>query len=262
MKALAALLFALAACSCAPCASQPTGQDLSAVRADRNRIVAEYDPSTIERCDFVTFAALYEAFNGNGRSAGVTGLEQIGGKWERHFAPCYPANSRSETTRDGYLAVLHRAWSDQDALLIDRIIFYAEPRAWITGEGDPWVTSVADLAPLMYHMARRPEPLTGLAVDDNPLHGFRGHLLALFIYLRGRVDGSVSEAERLALVELAKAEPRSPIYAALLARFSDGNQAEAIEKLLSMPRVVGPFGWGSAPWQVYFMVAAGIMEGR
>jgi hypothetical protein len=253
MKHLLPILLLL---SCARHQEQETRQDLADVQRERDQIVAAFDPATITRCDYLTFAALLEAFTVKG--ANVAELEHPVGMWHRNFKTCYPNDSASETSRDGYIAVLHLAQSHHDAGLAQRIIDYAEPQGWITGPGPEGVTGIGDLEHVARQIADAP-PSRDEERDIIPPS--TKHVLGLILYLRGRVFHGLSSGEALIARELARAEPEDPFFQALHSRFDDQDYGNAIEKLQVMPRIDAPFGWGSCPWPVYYAMTVAVMEG-
>lgn len=233
-------------CSCGHHASQDTKLNFTDLQHQRDQIVATYNTETITKCDYATFALLYNAFGGK---ADLTGLEDPSGKWNRNAQPCYPTESNSETSLDTYLMALQYAASTHDMGLVDRIVAYAEPQDWVTGAGPVGITSILPLVPVLGGMQ--------LAVSS-----FRSDLLAVYILLTGRLNGDISTMDVDTLKLLNKETPGNPLYLAILHRFTDGDQTDTVDYLQTMSHTVGATGWGSCPYEVLFTVVVGIMEGR
>ena len=113
--------------------------------------------------------------------------------------------------------------------------------SWLCGEGPEGVTSIRPL-----------ESVISGASLTNDLLGFRGHLLASYIWLKKRMNGYNNPVEKAGLALLRKEIPSSPFYAAI-----DGDQAAAVDALLNFPTPYSQF-WGSAPDSVIYVVSASI----
>jgi hypothetical protein len=247
MKKSIILLIVLSSCSHK--AQDVTGpRNFSDIQARRDDMLQTFQPSTITRCDYATFALLWNAVGGH---ASIAGLENPSGKWNRHFQPCYPVDSQSETSRDSYLSLLHLTQTTGDMTPIKRVLDYAKPLNWITGAGPIDVTSIAPLVPAMQAVAER------LPVV---IPGFSAHQMASYLWLMGRRQGALNEVEMQALKILVSNQPDAPIMLALLHRFTDGDQTETVAALDSMTDAA--VFWGSAPNDVYYAVTVAIAEGR
>jgi hypothetical protein len=220
------------------------------------------DDIYIQRCDKLTFKALLSVY----REQNVSGFEHPAGVWHRDNSDCYPEFSRSSISFDGILSVLHHAVSTNDLSLLDRLINYGNDVEWILGEGPREYTDMHLLVPMIFNL--RYNVLTLSSVED-ALSGFRGHLLASYIWLSLRTDGKLNDLELQALKELVDASPDDPMYVSLLHRATDGEQKEALETLLSHVDFEeegiygrdGVFGWGSAPASVYYLITLAIIKG-
>lgn len=219
------------------------------VQKHRDELCATFDPQTVERCDRITFVALMAT--ACGKDFNLASYEE-NGKWNRDTAPCYPQDSKSECSLDGYLSVLHYITKMRDREALQRMYSRLDSNGWICGEGPESVTSIKPLKSVIEHM-------TGASfVDeaDASVLGFRGHLLASYIWLKRRVYGSNNAVERAALEVLYKDVPQSPFYAALV-----GDKTGAVEKLLDFPSPYSTW-WGSAPDAVLYSVSTAILEAK
>ena len=240
------LLSLLLALSCGKKDSDAEPSDLERVQKHRDELCATFDPQTVERCDRITFVALMAT--ACGRDYGLAGYEE-NGKWNRDTAPCYPQDSKSECSLDGYLSVLHYITKMRDREALQRMYSRLDSNGWICGEGPESVTSIKPLKSVIEHM-------TGASfVDeaDATITGFRGHLLASYMWLRERVGMDILPGTYQAL---AADVPSSPFYAALA-----GDKSRAVDRLLDFPAPYSQF-WGSAPDSVVYATSVAIIEGR
>jgi hypothetical protein len=261
MIRLLAILMLLGGCRHEAQKSPAATEDL---RQEYETRCARVEINKITRCDRVTFVGLLAAFC-PGREGELARYENPAGKWNRDTETCWPTDSSSETSRDGYLSVLHKAFSDAD--IVKRIVKYAEPNDWNTGEGPDGVQNIWPLAPTMRLM------LDGQRLQEDSdqlpfLAGFRGHLVGSYILLRGRIKGSIGPleyqfAEQLAAedVESVRKWGKSPFFSALVHRFSDGDQTEAENILRNFPEGESPYGWGSCPNDIYWILSYATMKG-
>jgi len=218
------------------------------------------------RCDTLTFKALLSVYSRVDLSSYETN-----GRWDRSDTPCYPESSRSSISYDGILSVLHYIVSTGDEPMLDRLIAYGEKTGWILGEGPDEYTHLGHIAPTVYNL-KYTFFLTDYVTDldlKELLSGFRGHLLASFIWLSLRTDGKVNQLELEALEQLVNASEVNPFYQALYHRVTDGDQREALDTLLNAAEFEeggiydreSVFGWGSAPASAYYLYVLSIIEG-
>ena len=223
-----------------------------------------------ERCDKLTFEGLL--------SVEVTQEIEIfqssPGKWNRDTKPCYPDYSASEISNEGIVSVLHALWSTQNCALISDLYDYGIKNNWIMGAGDKEDTNATVLFPTILKekdLICKTSSLTTIESDlDAVLSGYRGHILASWIWLVGRMDGTINGLEKAALDDLVGSSPQDPYYLALNSRFGNGDQTLAIEGLINdteFPSTVFPledsvFGWGSAPASVYYLITQAVLEGK
>ena len=222
-----------------------------------------------ERCDKLTFKSLYgtAAYILEGIEVDLSALDD-NGKWNRDSAPCYPKDSVSGISFDGLVGVLHYILAHKDSKMLDQLISYGDSHGWIMGDGPKEYTNAYVLIPMIYNMK------THISLVDSPitdiLKGFKGHLLADYLWLEAEKDGSLGDADMEALKQLNLASPDDPMYSSLYHRFTDGDQSHALDILLNnaafpgdvLPMDTGVFDWGSAPASVYYLVTLTIIEGK
>lgn len=265
MRYLIVLLGFLFACGTS--AKKPIDNSSMNQARDKGAFYAERIADDIykERCDKLTFKA---HLSSTGYKQDLSALEN-NGKWKRDEEPCYPDNSKSEISFDGLVGVLHNIVANQDKAMFDRLVAYGTQHNWIMGEGMVELTNMYVLLPTVYRIQAK------LALDDtqsldDALSGFRGHLLASFVWLQDRISGKITVAEMEAVDQLYSVSPEDPMYSALYHRFTDGDQDATIDILLNspvfpineLPLETGVFGWGSAPASVYYLVTLAIIEGK
>lgn len=211
------------------------------------------------RCDRLTFNALLSAF-GKKQDLSIFEYDDIG-KFHRDIKHCYPHASRSEISLDGILMLLHHVKTHNDKELFNRLFDYGEKHDWIMGDGPKEYTNIYVLVPTIYKMAD-----INLITDiDSVLKGYKGHIAAMFILLKGRVYGKINILELQALEMLVKSAPENPLYSAIYHRFKDGDQRKTIELLNAkftdeFPTETSVFHWGSVPASIYFITTVGILE--
>ena len=206
------------------------------------------------RCDSLTFKALASSF---GAHFDISGHEWKSGEWHRDTVKCYPDFSKSEISFDGILGVLHYIWSKQDFKMLERLNKYAGENTYSMGEGLSELTLMPQIALYITEMK-------GFELRGEWTGTHREHILAMSLYLRARYKGEMNAAEFKAIDYLGDA----PIYKALKARFSDGDQAEVLKMLDDeniFPSTRLPldsvYGWGSSSAWVYYLITLGILSG-
>ncbi len=238
------------------------GIDLAPYQNERDRICAEFDATTVERCDRSTFHVLMAAMCPGMKLP--TEYEVPSGKWNRDTAPCYPDDSRSETSRDAYLQNL----LTENKEAIARIVAYAEPREWETGEPHGGVGNIAPLVPLLrgYTLAGESDSIVdeGIEAAKKAFTGHRGHLVAEYLWVVARLRGGLTLSGSSLLKTLHEETPDSPFLSCLYHRFSrlDSSQKHTVYLLKKMPWVNNTFGWGSSVPDVHYAATVMCLEGK
>ena len=227
------------------------------------------DAVFLKRCDKLAFKPYLTVA---GITQDLSPFEQ-NGKWNRDVSPCYPDSSSGSISFDGMIAVFHHILTTKDTAMLNRFIDYAEKHDWVVGEGE--YANQLVLAPIAYQLKKviSGQTLTDIEIQmstmTDVLTGFRGHLLASYLYLQGRMKGNLNDIELHAMQRLWEANMQDPMYVSLWHRYYDGNQNEAALLLLNrpefpdtIPMTDGSFGWGSSPTSVYFLLSLAIIEGK
>ena len=219
-----------------------------------------------ERCDKLTFKGMLSAYS----PQDLSGFEKEG-SWSRDVIPCYPNDSVSSISMDGIMGVLHHITVTRDIKMLDRLIVYGNAHNWIMGEGPTAYTDIKLLVPMIYEMKNSLDiSKYSISVDvKSILAGFRGHLLASYIWLSVEQDGQIGVVELATLKQLVASSPGDPMYVSLLHRVTDGDQTIALGLLLDSPtfaldkimHVDDAFGWGSEPAPIAYLVTLAIIKG-
>lgn len=237
------------------------------------------------RCDNLTFYSLSGAFNYGLGAIDLGALEYSPGEWHRDRNPCYPEESKSECSRDGFIMLFHYLWTTRDYLNMSEIYQYGYNSGWNMCDGPTNLVNLLPLVPTLTAMINsQTEPSgtseqlpfgfrfpNGQATEiPNPLEGFRGHLLALYIHLQGRIHGELNDLEYAAMKTLLDANPDNPLFLAIYHRYTDGDQTLAIQGLADETvypkRVIieespSAWGWGSCPTIVHYIATMGVING-
>lgn len=258
------VILSLFACGCGKAKEEvDSRQDLSTVEKISKDIAKTAKLSKIDRCDWLTFAGLYDAF---GRKIDIYSAEVKPGRWERHEKPCYPDESRSSISQEGILGALHALWSRDDDDGINRLNEYGNDHGWIMGDGPTDITQMLHLAPTVSAMAGRASRNSGIGIPV-AVKGFRAHVLASYLHLRGRVYRSLSWAEFEMAKKLHKDHPGNPVFAALYHRYDDGDFQDSIDILMNdFPQGTAngkeKYGWQGCPDFIAYIWTVAIMKGK
>ena len=228
-----------------------------------------YNPENTPRCDRSTFVAWMTLLCN--KDFGLSAYEKESGVWWRSPESCYPDESKSQCSRDAYLAIIFEAYKRKDFQRIKDIYDYAEKNAWVMCEGDEAVTSIAPLKSIIVKiLSQNNMPLVGESSDaladdldiiEKALSGFRGHLVAGYLWLRGDVLGGLTST--ITLKALKDQTPDSPYFSALYHRFDSKNNSQ--EETLRLMKNTGPennFGWGSSPAEFFPAASYVVMLGN
>ena len=264
------LTFLLIFASCAKHEDKETVNDTLSVQAKGDFYISKIRQSsphyiTDQRCDMLTFAALFSAF---GSDLDLSSFEYESGQWHRDIYPCLAdldddgkPDSKSEISFDGLISVLHYAWSKQDFDLLDRLDRYGSTHNYVYGDGDRSLTFNPQIGVLIGEMKGEQKLVSNLTLDGS----HRPHILTIGIWLRGRYNGNLTTLE----LETLKGFTEIPLAKALVHRYSDGDQSETIalmedESIFPSDRVPmdTAFGWGSSRLSVYYIMLLGVIHGQ
>jgi hypothetical protein len=233
------LSILLLSCS-APQDEAPSRPDYSPRQA---ALAASFDSSSIPPCDYLTFAPLAAA---HGARADFANLEVSPGKWVRGPEACFVQEEpKSECSLDNYLALLHYSIVKQDRALVQRMHDYLDTSDWVCGQGPVGITSILPLA-AQIHALLDESKAGDVSVPLPALEGFRGHLVALYLYNKRLMNHLTTPTDHATL-------ERQPN---VLAKAVAGNDvAEELEKTVD-------YGWGSAPRDLYRLLTYSAMGGK
>ena len=163
------------------------------------------DSMYLARCDKLTFKATLSTY----LPQNIENLEVAPGKWLRDVPDCYPKESASQVSFEGILGVLHHIWSTKDCAMATRLVDYGALHNWVMGLGPTAETDASLLGPTASDIQvaicnNESLMLTG-SIDD-VLSGYKGHILASWIWLIGRIDGHINDVEKEGLNQLVNAK--------------------------------------------------------
>lgn len=191
-------------------------------------------------CDGLLFNSLLSA---GGVDIDIN-LAEDRGKWYRtpEHTCLAEARSRSTISRDMILGWLFHIWQHNDRAALDRFITYGKANRWEIGEhdgtldGQNRVTMTPTFQATIFELAYR------MGVEDNgqrsipqiwtPTTGFASHLQVLTILLRGLLIGGIDDIMLNTLRANSERNPNNALFSATLNKFSNGDQADAINLLL------------------------------
>jgi hypothetical protein len=207
-----------------------------------------------DRCDRLTFYALYSAFV---TRQDLSGYEWNEGEWHRDVRACYPDDSKSEISFDPIISLLHDSWTHKDFDRIDRLYTYGTDNGDVFGSGPRDLTYLPQVRIIINDMR------SNMLVSQFRLDGTHNeHLLALSAWLKLRYANFLESHDLLILENLRS----NPLIEALLVRVEDGDQHKAIEYLRGFPEELpletGIEGWGSAPSWLYWFLIYGVVSGK
>ena len=246
---------------------QDQNYDLAALQKQRDGLVASFSETEIARCDRLTFVAMMDAF---GKPMDLHRYEYPRGVWHRDVNPCYPTDSKSECSQDGYISVLHSLLSHKDLASIKAIKSSLQSTNWICGAGDINLTLMPQLGPILDDMISALDPTKKARAQklgkivippiEINLSGFRGHVLDNYAWLWGRIHGRMTIAGLVALKLTADQNEGAPYPLALFHRFSDQDYNLAVQELLDMKDCSA--WWGSCNNAVYWTMVLAVIEGK
>jgi len=259
------------------------------------------DEAITKRCDRGTFANLANAFCFGTRPYDLTRHEWAPGEHHRDIKPntCFPVDSKSECSPDYFITKVHDWITRRDAASLaelDRLLDFLDDNDNKCGEGPNELTKLTHLLPILSFTksylkedprltdptiydddddsAEEALPRSDIAVPGDedaladliPTHN--QYLLALYIYAKGRLNGSISNTGKGVLKQLVEADPNSPIFLALYYRYHNGDQQRALDSMAAdfpkdkLCKSDEYRGWGSAPCAIMQIVATGILSGK
>jgi hypothetical protein len=201
-------------------------------------------------------------------------MEYQSGQWHRDYKPCYPDDSRSEISRDGFIMLFHALLERKDTAAFLRIKEYGLAHDWIMGEGPKEYTSALLLTSILYDSIKKLSLAESADAQDSDsilkLDTFRGNLLAMYIWYRTKLNEKINELEWQTLKKLYEANNKNIIYSALYNKFNDGNQDQTISLMLdesdypenTLPGRVENLNWSDAPGAIIYLVTLKIIKDK
>jgi hypothetical protein len=194
------------------------------------------------KCDGLLFNSLYAVAGGH---VDIEAAQAEPGRWYRHAAQdCYEkGESGSTISRDMFTGLFLWIWKEKRLELIESIIEYGQARRdvlgnWIMGDGDIFRITMtpsmrATACELAYRLGGSERKLCrSLPQFFGPCSDYECHLQALDIDLRGELLGGITDAELRRLEILIEGFPHNALFAAIHAKYTDGNMDKAIALLL------------------------------
>jgi len=173
------------------------------------------------RCDKLTFHGMFDAFC---RRSNIYDHEWNPGEWHRDYKECYPDDSRSEISTEGILSALIAMFERGDYDKIQDFWDYMERNDWVAGVGPEKYTKMLQLKALIKEIMEKhgiklqnhAKVLRYAAESSDSSIGYRGNVLAFYIFIHGYSLGYIESWHLKLLKELAKEVPQSPFYQALV----------------------------------------------
>jgi hypothetical protein len=260
-------LLLVASCSRSDTKTDPT--ILEQARPMWVEACSTYQPSQTTKCDRSTFVAwMSVACN---KDFGIQEYKKEPGVYWRDTSDCYgQGESRSQCSRDAYLGIIFYAYISNDIQTLEEIYDYGKDHGWTMCQGAESATNIRDLSPILSSILEKKENSEKMSDDwsddsqkekaiPNPLAGFRGHLLAGYLWLDATYHkGSV---QSLLMQQLHNETNASPYFSALYHRYSDNNdQSGTLSRMRDVPRETGIF-WQGSPWQYHVAASYAVMKG-
>lgn len=195
-----------------------------------------------KKCDMAFHTALYAA--ATGLDIDFTLIRNEDGQLFRTWAKDCLATGRSRSTfsRDPWLALLLVSWVREDLDYVERMIKYVEDHDGKIGDHDGSASGLSRvvMTPQLLHLAYRVRhklggdapPIPKLPEVYSDVKGSDGALQVLFILVSGLVDGGIDERARNQLNWHKDNSPRNAFFHAVRDKFTDGDQAKAIELIM------------------------------
>lgn len=158
-------------------------------------------------------------------------------RWDSPNASGTGTQARSESSRDGYLAVLWNAWARGDRATLEAIRDWGKRRGWTMGDGrlggvDTYFTPAfrSTLARLIYRLGGDRDLVEeNLPVNwQNECEDYECWLTVTHILLRGEAFGAISGDAIAALKHASEYVPFNPLYKWAYDKYTVGTADSAI----------------------------------
>jgi hypothetical protein len=214
-------IFFVLLCGCKEKEPKQYNYELSDIQS-RSDYYCEHSPEPrdlVDPGDLLTVKGIFDAFC---RREDVEKHVYSPGFIHRDTKPVFPDYSRSECSVEAVLSWLVSRVERMDYVQIEDFWAYMEANDWICGEGPEKYTKMPQLRPLVKEILEKSGSIPKdqyevleLASADSRV-GYRGNVLALYIWVHGYSLKYIEGWHLAALKELASLVPQSPFYQSLV----------------------------------------------
>jgi hypothetical protein len=198
-------------------------------------------------CDSLLFVSLQHV--GLGEAGPIDLAQGEPGRWYRLPGP----------TLDMFMGLLTYAYHFRRLDIVEGIWTYGKAHSWVMGEERAGPNNRTVLSPnmitlvasIIYRLGGTDHPERNLFSTYETAPGYVSHLTLLQIALLGEMHGGLSTSELNALGAISQHMSQSPLVHALIHKYTDGDQSEAIRLLTTIwpkDRLPTNRDW-SEPWR-------------
>jgi hypothetical protein len=242
-KKLAYLLLGILLCACSRNGDVETktpNPETLQQRYDEYKQLAPRGWDAEWSCDALLFVSLQHI---GLREEGPVDLAQSEpGRWHRLPGPDYAQFCSSDISRDMFVGLFAYILEFRKLDWAEGIWDYGTAHAWVMGveRKQPDTRTILTpnlislLAQIIDHLGgeKHPERLIPAVYSSEP--GYVSHLTMLHIWMRGKMAGSITDYELETLRQIRSHMQGNPLIHALIHRYTDGDQTEATNLLLSV----------------------------
>lgn len=217
-------------------------------------------------CDALTFMGIWNSSVPKKNRIDIYRFEKSKGDWVRSYL--YDCQGLSA---ENVMGALHGLLTEGDRGSIKDIIDFGWKHFWKWPNGN----NLIHLMPITYLAAGKDVPGFKTKWDDpwdiveDKIKSYRGNVIMDYIWLYSRIKGEIRSWHFEVIKEFKKVVPESPIYEAMHACYSDGDQSKAIDMLSTseFPKDKLPkgslehvFEWSSVNPVILYMMTLKIIE--
>ena len=189
----------------------------------------------VDECDGAGFTSLY-ALSCNIESSKLSVFQSESGEMFRDPShSCYPTRSKSGFSKDHVLMRLVAAIGQQDKVWPKSMLDYSAAHGGFFCDAIDNTTKVSRcfLSPFLFEYLNKAAGNFNLAEphSDDALfekEGFEAHLQILGIWVKGKLDGSITNSSLGYLTAYAKREPLNALYQAMAYRYGVASKHDVI----------------------------------
>ena len=232
-QTLLLLITIILSLSCAKHESKETTNPIDDLKEQRQFYIEQVPRTDVnllfkKRCDRLTFQSFMLTFTPELNPLfDIYDFEYPSGVWHRDVIPCYPEDSKSEISFEVLLGVIAYAHANEHYTTLKDLYDYGLENNHVYGEGDrqytfnPHATYLAGKALGQLSLTNKITATT-----------HKEHVTAMTILVRSRVNNdTITSAELLTLKTFKLKYPNTPLFHALYAKFTNGDQSKTIELL-------------------------------